>query len=192
MKIRSVFCSLVAGAALLCIGGVQASSNVALGKTVTLTDGSIDPGSVPLSTLTDGSFVGTGTFYQSGTVFWQTSNGPIFELDLGGIFSISSIKLEHDNNDSYLAFYPVGNSVSFVSFTNPNGGGMATSVHTFLSPVTASKLTFIGLAGDGLYSLSEIQVTAVPIPEPGSYAMMLAGLALMGGVAARRKSRGGA
>ena len=188
MKIRSLFYSLLAGAALVCASGAQASPNVALGKTVTLTSGSVDPGSAALSTLTDGLFVGTGTFYQTGTVFWQASNAPTFELDLGATYSITSITLEHDNNDIYLAFYPVGTGVGFASFTNPNGGGMATTVHTFLTPITASKLTFLGFGGDGLHSLSEIQVTAVP--ELETYGMMLAGLALMGGVVARRRSRG--
>ncbi len=189
MTIRTLFLSVLATSALLVSSGAQAvaESNVALLKPVTLTQGTTL--GAALSTLTDGTFLGVGTEYTTGTVFWATSNAPVFELDLGAVYSISSIKLEHDNNDTYLALYPLGTGVGMASFSQaPTAGGMNQTSFLFSSPITASKLTFIGLGGDGLYALSEIQVTGVAVvPEPGSYGMMLAGLALMGGVIARRR-----
>ena len=192
MKIRSLLSPLLVGAAAFAMNNAQAvDPNVALGKPVTLTQGSAL--GVALSSLTDGLLVGNGTFYQSGTVFWSTPDAPIFEVNLGGLYAIGSITLEHDNNDIYLAVYPTGNSVGFAAIgPNVNGGGMNMSTYTFGAPIVASRISFLGLGGDGLYALSEIAINGVAvIPEPDGYAMMLAGLVLMGGVVARRRSRNG-
>ena len=187
MSIRKVLFSLFAASALSFVAGAHAS-NIALGQPVSLTQGTVAGGS--LSSLTDGVFAGFETaFDSSSTVHWFTANAPVFELNLGGLYSISSLQLEHDHNDVYLVFYPQGSGVGVSSIFSPASFGMKTSTITFSSPVTASKLTFMGVGGDGAYALSEIQVTGVAvIPEPGSYGMMLAGLALMGGVIARRRS----
>lgn len=116
------------------------------------------------------------------------ANAPLFEIDLGSSYSISSITLEHDNNDTYLVLYPLGGGFGTASFTNPNGGGMATTSFNFSSPITASKLSVLGFGGDGLYAVSEIQVSVVP--EADSYGMLLAGLGVMAGVIARRRRAG--
>ena len=114
-------------------------------------------------------------------------------MNLGGLYSIGSITLEHDNNDIYLAVYPTGSSVKFAAIgPNFNSGGMNISTFTFGAPILASKISFLGVGGDGLYALSEIAINGVAVvPEPGGYAMMLAGLVLMGGVMLRRRSRNG-
>jgi len=57
-------------------------------------------------------------------------------------------------------------------------------------------LTFVGLAAGGLggaYAgalVGQIATVTPPVPEPGSFALMLAGLAAVGFVVARRRSRG--
>lgn len=186
--------SLLLAAALgtgLC-GAVPAlAANVALNAPVSLTQGSIDAGSAGLSSLTDGITLGNGVAWNSpSTIHWSLSSAPIFEINLGGLYSISAITLEHDNNDIYLVAYPLGSGVGFASLgPNLNGGGMATSTFTFASPVTATKLSLLGVGGDGLYAVSEISVAGVAVvPEPESYGMMLLGLALMGGVVMRRRA----
>lgn len=91
---------------------------------------------------------------QAGTVFWSTPDAPIFEVNLGGLYAIGSITLEHDNNDIYLAVYPTGNSVGFAAIgPNVNTCGMNMSSFTFGTPIVASKISFLGVGGDGLYAL---------------------------------------
>ncbi|MBL8381676.1 MAG: PEP-CTERM sorting domain-containing protein [Burkholderiales bacterium] len=185
MGLKTVFASLFAAAAIGAAGSAVADPNVALGKPVSITLGSA--AGAALSTLTDGLFLPIGTEYTTGTVHWTGLTN--FEIDLGGLYSISSITLQHDHNDTYLVSYPVGSSVGFAPI-GPNliGGGMNTTTFTFGAPITAAKLNILGVAGDGLYSMSEIQVAGVAIvPEPGSYAMLLAGLGLIAGVVTRRR-----
>lgn len=185
MRIKAVLGSLLAAAAIGAAGSAAADPNVALGKPVSITLGSA--AGAALSTLTDGTFFAIGTPYTSGTVHWTGLTN--FEVDLGALYSISSITLQHDHNDTYLVSYPVGASVGFAPI-GPNliAGGMNTTTFTFGAPITAAKLNILGVGGDGLFSMSEIQVAGVAVvPEPGGYAMLLAGLGLLAGVVTRRR-----
>ncbi len=90
-------------------------------------------------------------------------------------------------------------------FSNPDGAlfsGDEVGIHTVTALNTSSlKLNWSTLAtgnyylkvvGEtngsqgGLYSLG---ITVTPVPEPESYAMLLAGLGVMGAIAVRRKSK---
>ena len=54
---------------------------------------------------------------------------------------------------------------------------------------TSTTLTF-NARQDPLYmGITDISVVAAPIPEPETYAMVLIGLGVMGGIACRRKQR---
>ena len=61
-----------------------------------------------------------------------------------------------------------------------------------LSPVTSGSyaLSFSNAGGDNVgMLLDNVRIIAAPVPEPETYAMLLAGLGLMGGIA-RRRSQG--
>lgn len=74
--------------------------------------------------------------------------------------------------------------------SNYNSGGLNTSTLNFAQPFAASKLSFFGAAGDGMYSVSEVSVLGVSaVPEPETYAMFLAGLGLMGFMSRRRSMK---
>jgi hypothetical protein len=54
------------------------------------------------------------------------------------------------------------------------------------TPVATNGLRIYSTGGDGLYSVSEFQAFAAPVPEPETYALLLAGLGLVAAVARRR------
>jgi hypothetical protein len=62
----------------------------------------------PLSSLVDGIYRPEGTYWQDGTVWWDEqhpgSANNIVEIDLGGLYSISFLSIQADNNDSYGIF----------------------------------------------------------------------------------------
>lgn len=60
-----------------------------------------------------------------------------------------------------------------------------TVINSFLSSILQIGITGVG----GYYGVDKIDHTLAPTPEPGNSAMILAGLALVGGVARRRSAR---
>jgi PEP-CTERM motif len=76
-------------------------------------------------------------------------------------------------------YTPGDNQISTYAFENKNSYD--------LTPMTGTTFVFYGLGGDKAeqYYLSAMTVTAVP--EPETYALMLAGLAAVGFVARRRR-----
>lgn len=181
---------MVVGAAILgaSFSVLAAVDNVALGKTVSALPGS-GIMNHDLSLITDGVMPAEHTNWQeANTVYWNGFAG--FEIDLGGSFNVSEITVSHDNNDSYMLTYAQAGSVIYKPFGNTdNGGGMSSSVLSFASPITVSKLSFFAFGGDNMYSMGEVQVmgVAASVPEPESYAMLLAGLGLVGAMARRRR-----
>jgi hypothetical protein len=89
-----------------------------------------------------------------------------------------------DSDDKMLkasVFSDVGNTNGHISFS-------------VSEPLSASTLYYVNVTGvtsgslGGAYS-GAIQLNSAPIPEPETYAMLLAGLGLMGAVVRRRSTR---
>ncbi len=181
-------------------------SNVALNKTVTLTgvfgtpSGSGNPSSFgqPLifaspSSLTDGITFSGNHRWSYNTVWWHGhEQDNAVEIDLGGNFNLNSFLVQADGNDTYfLQAYSKGKWVE--AATVPQSldyrQGMVTRNISTTAIQNVSKLRFGAKNGDGKYSVSEIQAlgSAAPVPEPETYAMMLAGLGMVG-VALRKRA----
>ncbi len=162
--------------------GTCAPPNVAQGKTVTVS-GAVS--GAALSTAVDGIFLPENRQWQTGTVWWNGLT-PHLEIDLGGLFTISSMTVQADNNDTYVVKYLNGSGGWDVAWNVPyryNGGGMSTrpnpgEVFTLASPITTSKLWFAATGGDNMYSVSEIQAfgESPAVPEVSSLALALCGL----------------
>jgi hypothetical protein len=94
--------------------------NVAAGGVVTVSgalgviatppwgDSSVHP-VAPLASLVDGVYLTDGTEWQSGTIWWDEANpgsaNNQVQIDLGGTFLISWLRLQADNNDKYFIYY---------------------------------------------------------------------------------------
>ncbi|HJV64042.1 MAG TPA: PEP-CTERM sorting domain-containing protein [Albitalea sp.] len=191
---------LLALAALALASGASSAANVALGGTVSTTgtdfgnSGGWCCGSLAgLSTVTDGVFLPIGTQWNTGTVFWSTGSfgADTVTIDLAHTSVVSGITLEADNNDDYGISYrdTVGTWHSLATVSPHRSWGMDMGSATF-APVTATAFAITAVGGDGYFAVSEFQADGrvVPgVPEPETYALMLAGLGVVGWMARRRQ-----
>jgi len=189
--------ALVATACIAASPAQATDPNVLLGKSasaVLFGSGSLTGGDFSLvGTLTDGIFLAEQTNWQTGTVWWQPSSANFLgiQIDLGGSFILSAFKVQVDNNENYRFEYFDGTWNSLASqVPGVIGFGMMTR-DVVLAPgseIVASALRLFPLGGDGAYAASEIQAFGVPVPEPGTYLMMLAGIGFLGFMVRRRIS----
>jgi Protein of unknown function (DUF642)/PEP-CTERM motif len=85
-----------------------------------------------------------------------------------------------------IALSTAGLTVNFAVTAAPSASSNWTTFsYTFTALSTATPITFTGIQGSDYIGLDNVSVTAVP--EPGSIALMLAGLAIIGSVANRRR-----
>lgn len=208
MRVRAL--SLAALAASAAASTTAAAQNVAFGKPVTangvfgvLRDGSqwaptATPPADP-STLTDGSFLPEATLWTSGTIWWDAflprSENNSLIVDLGSVLRLDRVRLQADDNDTYLVDFRTGTSgpwSSLLTFDPLGSYGMVTRPEQSLGVVEARQVRVrgsngaSGQAGDSYYSVSELEVFASTVPEPGPFALVAGGVALAGAVVRRR------
>lgn len=137
--------------------------------------------------VVDGVFFDRGRQWDEGPVWWESGAvKPVWgdeqprwiELGLGGSVTIGSVVVQADENDEYLLSYRDPNSgdweplwqvasTSGDSLVRPDSARYIE--RTILTePVTTDLLRFEALSGDGMYSVSEIQVFRAPNAEPGT------------------------
>lgn len=143
-------------------------------------------------TIVNGVFLPETTQWDEGSVWWDTSVDPnpqYITIDLGGFFNIDSFIVQADNNDTYQLEYYDNGSLDWVTIGPLAGYGLMTRPEIFLpDTIKTSALRFMAIAGDGYYSVSEIQAfgEAAPdaIPEPGT--MFLFATGILAAAACRR------
>lgn len=192
--IKSVF--ILAFIILEWMAPAHAAINIALDKPVTLIgefgtgSGYLDPNNLPplppASIVTDGVFE-DGSWTNG--VWWDeqySGTRSMVAIDLLGSFSLNTFSVMADNNDVYLLEYrdPSGNWVPAWEIPEVCCFGLTERTTMLSSPVTATALrlsafppTHSGM--DYAFSVSEIQAALTLVPEPESYALMLAGLLLL-------------
>lgn len=192
---------IMAVAAISFANQVFADTNIAQGKTVTLSGTfGTDPGTwtslspTPALTLTDGVFLPEQHQWDLDSVWWNGYSHPenYADINLGGLYTINSFIVQADDNDTYQIEYRVGSGSWINAWDVPKvpSWGLVTRTATLFTPILADSLRFRATGGDGYYSVSEIQAygVAAAVPEPETYAMLLAGLGLLGFTARHRKN----
>ena len=182
--------SLAALAALAAAGPTYAATyNVALGAPVTVAVQDPDPNAVfnnktagNLNNITDGTVLPFGTGYNSSTavqnaVEWGGAK-TVFQINLSGEYTISSVVVDADDNDVYILEYLDSASNSWNPlYTAPivsNGVGIVPRApYTLPTPVTTSAVRlnggqsndngcFDGTCGQGGYAVGQIQLFGSP------------------------------
>lgn len=184
---------------LLASTSAFADSNIALNKPVTLNGGGWNIGGwgggilAPASTVDDGVFKPEGHQWDIDTVWWDANfnTGAQIVIDLGSAYSIASFVMQADNNDTYMVEYQLGSSSWTTAWNVPSSCcfGVTTRSVVLDASIAADTLRITATGGDNLYSVSEFQAFGQPVPEPQTYALMLAGLGLTL-IAASRKRAG--
>ncbi len=179
LKMNVLSKTAIAGAFLLVCGAAQAAN---------VNWGVLSAGDFRAATNNppQGLFEDTYSFGLLGTQLDQNS---AVALDLTTIFNISG--------GSYALFNMGGNGVIgggddvMVGGAWPINGTTGSTFHQVALGAGQYYFDVTGIAGGaagGLYSIATT-VLAAPVPEPEIYAMMAAGLGLMGFVARRRQQR---
>lgn len=133
--------------------------------------------------LVQGSAIGAGTLIDDTFMFSLTSNSGVMSVAVANDGANGVFDLEN----GLVTLFQVGNSTPIGSFSFDS---MAVS-HTW-GALTAGDYYYevtarvVSTASAGSYQLSSTLLTA-PVPEPESYAMLLAGLGVLGFVSARRR-----
>lgn len=146
--------------------------NVSMNAPVTFAAGIAN--GADLSTLTDGVFFAPGTQWQTDTVWWNGTS-TVLEIALGDVFAIGGGIVQADNNDFYLMSYrdmDTGVFQMLWEIAPVLGAGMRTrpndddntAVFEFSQVVMTDTIRIQAVSGDNSYSLSEVQVFAIPAP----------------------------
>jgi hypothetical protein len=202
--------------ALACVVALVATASVEAGPITAISASGTGTFNNSTNLLIDGVFPPRNTTWNFSPNVWWNGTAPAFTIDYGSVYSITSLTVDVDNNDTYRVQY----STDGVNFTdlfdflasdgpvpvNPGGMDILTTDPTFPTnpgdlttpayvgrtflPVNARYLKIFAVSGDNSYSIGEVQAFSnATVPEPISL-VVFGGLIVGGaGVALRRRMK---
>ena len=191
-------------AIILCSLGLVVAAqadNVTLGSTVTLngtffTGGGVWGSGVPAAPadIVNGVYQPETQQWNINSVWWNGADNPANNIvvDLGGLFSITDLKVQADDNDTYRIEYFGTDSLwhNAWDIPAPGGYGLTTSSTTLGSAITTNELRLTATGGDGFYSVSQIEATGTrSVPDATSTLTLFAGAVGLIGFVRRFQAR---
>jgi hypothetical protein len=222
---KPVAYTLVTIAGLWAAGsGAQADPLISLNAPVTIVTTNQNPGTfvngtgANLQKITNGTLLPDATPYGSSAATSQAvewNAGYVFQITLSGLYTISGLRVDADDNDAYSLKYldSQGNwDPLYTTSIASNGSGFRTrpdplnqtEVVTLSTPITTTAVQISGglsddnfcinnICGQGGYGVAQVELFGSPavsaVPESSTWAMMLLGFAGLGLMAYRRTSR---
>jgi hypothetical protein len=222
LRARIAGIALAALALTWTAGGATADTNIALGKPVSIVATDRDPSAGfnngtadNLQNITNGIILPDATAYGSAAAIAQAIEwngaGYVFQISLGGPYTVSGLIVDVDDNDAYQLQYYNGSTSSWDAlYTAPIvsvGFGLRirpsvsdqSEEYILPSPVTTDAVRIYGGASDdnfcfdnscgqGGYAVGQVELFGTPaVPEPSTWAMMLIGFAGLGFVGYRTR-----
>lgn len=158
-----------------------------------------------LSILFDGYIAPEGTPFQTDAVSWFDqvgSSGVTLDFDFGQLYTLSDVLIGVDHNDFYQVQVSLDGTAWNTLFTNLAFEGQSNFGSEIISsvagdpeyqatidfPTTVARYARIyAVSGDNAFSVSEVSFSGVAVvPEPETWALLIAGLGLIAAVAYRR------
>jgi hypothetical protein len=194
---KTTFSAVALLASLLFAGAAQADTNVALSGTASesseLQGWNGGPAAAAIDGITNGNYYNPAGIAHTGNdaqAWWQ--------VQLDQRYTVSGIDL-YNRTDGYgdrLNHFTVtlfdGNTTVFTqtydSFNATITGPDVSGMHIDLAGLTGDRVK-VQLNGQDYLQLAEVSVAGVSaVPEPGTYAMLMVGLGLLGFTASRKKN----
>jgi hypothetical protein len=137
------------------------------------------------STVTQTGWSTTSTSYSFGSGQYSESGGfgTLFQTIQGATGNLT-LSFNYSSFFGYQETYFDGVSINIFSGSTPSNRYSFSVVGT-----GHDLLQFKGAGGIGATNLSNVSLIATPVPEPETYAMLLAGLGLVGATVKRRKAK---
>jgi hypothetical protein len=150
---------------------------------------------VVLNPTTSSSYTGFASVWNPGAVLFGPFGGPTvaqFTAPAAGLYDISaSFTTDQTSNASPIAYVYVGaaNELTYqlIDPSNAQFGTPKNFTDNSVALIAGETIDFVVYGGDTNNKNTQVDATVTELPEPSTYAMMLAGLALLG-FCVRRKA----
>jgi len=167
---------------------IALGSNVSLNGTFFTDSGWSGDKTSPANSIVSGVFQPETTQWNTAGIWWNGNANPNNSIivNLNKSFSINSFILQADDNDNYTVSYLDSSNnwvPAYTAPTIPSWGLVTRPVFDLPTPIVTSEIKITGVYGDGLYSVSQIEINSSTVPEPGTMALLglgMAGLAIYG------------